>query len=155
MKKYLCKAILLLVDLLAIWVSFGIAVELKNLFYGDHVLLDISKYQGFGIAYALMIALFFYQGIYARRYDFWHECAIAVKSCFFGLLLTLAALALLKINYDFSRASLILGFGFMIFIIPAFKFIAKILLFKLGFWKKKAKILGENKEFELAIFDDK
>jgi len=155
MKKYLCKAILLLVDLLAIWVSFGIAVELKNLFYGDHVLLDISKYQGFGIAYALMIALFFYQGIYARRYDFWHECAIAVKSCFFGLLLTLAALALLKINYDFSRASLILGFGFMIFIIPAFKFIAKISLFKLGFWKKKAKILGESEEFELAIFDDK
>jgi len=76
MKKYLCKAILLLVDLLAIWVSFGIAVELKNLFYGDHVLLDISKYQGFGIAYALMIALFFYQEyvillilIEVRKYD--------------------------------------------------------------------------------------
>ena len=151
MKKQLCILIILAVDIFGIWLCFGLAVVLKNLLYGDNVLLDIGRYQGFAPSYVIMIFLFFYQGIYSRRYDFWHESRILVRSCFFGLLLSLALLALIKVNYEFSRASFILSFAFMAVVLPLLKFIVKRRLFKFGLWQKRAKILGEGEEFESAV----
>lgn len=153
MKKQLCVLIILAVDIFGIWLCFGLAVVLKNLLYGDSVLLDIGRYQGFAPSYVIMIFLFFYQGIYSRRYDFWHESRILVKSCFLGLLLSLALLALIKVNYEFSRASFILSFAFMAVVLPLFKLITKRKLFKFGLWRKRAKILGEGEEFESAVLE--
>ena len=153
MKKQLCVLIILAVDIFGIWLCFGLAVVLKNLLYGDSVLLDIGRYQGFAPSYVIMIFLFFYQGIYSRRYDFWHESRILVKSCFLGLLLSLALLALIKVNYEFSRASFILSFAFMAVVLPIFKLITKRELFKFGLWQKRAKILGEGEEFESAVLE--
>ena len=153
MKKQLCVLIILAVDIFGIWLCFGLAVVLKNLLYGDNVLLDVGRYQGFAPSYVIMIFLFFYQGIYSRRYDFWHESRILVKSCFLGLLLSLALLALIKVNYEFSRASFILSFAFMAVVLPLLKFIVKRRLFKFGLWQKRAKILGEGEEFESAVLE--
>ena len=153
MKKQLCVLIILVVDIFGIWLCFGLAVVLKNLLYGDSVLLDIGRYQGFAPSYVIMIFLFFYQGIYSRRYDFWHESRILVKSCFLGLLLSLALLALIKVNYEFSRASFILSFAFMAVVLPLCKLITKRKLFKFGLWQKRAKILGEGEEFESAVLE--
>lgn len=153
MKKQLCVLIILAVDIFGIWLCFGLAVVLKNLLYGDNVLLDIGRYQGFAPSYVIMIFLFFYQGIYSRRYDFWHESRILVRSCFFGLLLSLALLALIKVNYEFSRASFILSFAFMAVVLPLFKLVTKRKLFKFGLWQKRAKILGEGEEFESAVLE--
>ena len=153
MKKQLCVLIILAVDIFGIWLCFGLAVVLKNLLYGDSVLLDIGRYQGFAPSYVIMIFLFFYQGIYSRRYDFWHESRILVKSCFLGLLLSLALLALIKVNYEFSRASFIMSFAFMAAVLPLFKLVTKRRLFKFGLWQKRAKILGEGEEFESAVLE--
>ena len=153
MKKQLCVLIILAVDIFGIWLCFGFAVVLKNLLYGDSVLLDVGRYQGFAPSYVIMIFLFFYQGIYSRRYDFWHESRILVKSCFLGLLLSLALLALIKVNYEFSRASFIMSFAFMAVVLPLFKLVTKRRLFKFGLWQKRAKILGEGEEFESAILE--
>lgn len=153
MKKQLCVLIILAVDIFGIWLCFGLAVVLKNLLYGDSALLDVGRYQGFAPSYVIMIFLFFYQGIYSRRYDFWHESRILVKSCFLGLLLSLALLALIKVNYEFSRASFIMSFAFMAVVLPLFKLITKRKLFKFGLWRKRAKILGEGEEFESAILE--
>ena len=151
MKKQLCVLIILAVDIFGIWLCFGLAVVLKNLLYGDSVLLDVGRYQGFAPSYVIIIFLFFYQGIYSRRYDFWHESRILVKSCFLGLLLSLALLALIKVNYEFSRASFILSFAFMAVVLPLLKLVTKRKLFKFGLWKKRAKILGEGEELESAV----
>ena len=153
MKKQLCVLVILAVDIFGIWLCFGLAVVLKNLLYGDSVLLDIGRYQGFAPSYVIMIFLFFYQGIYSRRYDFWHESRILVRSCFFGLLLSLALLAFIKVNYEFSRASFILSFAFMAVVLPLFKLVTKKKLFKFGLWRKRAKILGEGEEFESAVLE--
>ena len=68
MKKQLCVLIILAVDIFGIWLCFGLAVVLKNLLYGDSVLLDVGRYQGFAPSYVIMIFFFFYQGIYSRRW---------------------------------------------------------------------------------------
>jgi len=78
-----------------------------------------------------------------------------VKSCFFGLLLSLSILALTRKDYDFLQVSIVLSFAFLIFLLPVSKFILKKALFNFKIWKKKARILGETSEFELEIFNNK
>ncbi len=151
MKKQICTVILLTVDILAIWFSFGMAA----FFCGDLISLEVFKYQNFMPSCVIMIFLFFYHGIYTRRYDFWHETAIIVKSCFFGLLLNLSILVLIKTNHDFLQVSIVLAFIFLMFLLPVLKFFIKKILFKFGIWNKKAKILGETDEFELEILNNR
>lgn len=151
MKKQICTAILLTVDILAIWFSFGMAA----FFCGDLISLEVFKYQNFMPSCVIMIFLFFYHGIYTRRYDFWHETGIIVKSCFFGLLLNLSILAFIKIDHDLLQVSIVLAFIFLMLLLPVLKFFIKKILFKFGIWNRKAKILGETDEFELEILNNR
>jgi undecaprenyl-phosphate galactose phosphotransferase len=154
MKQKISIFIILAIDVFGIWLSFGIAVIFKNLLYGNNLLLDITKYQGLVSSYLIMVFLLFYQGVYTRRYDFWHESRILAKSCFFTFLLSFAFLASIKINYDFSRISLFFSFTIMAAILPILKLVTKEILYRLGMWQKKAKIIGENNDFELQIFSN-
>ena len=154
MKQKISIFIILAIDVFGIWLSFGIAVIFKNLLYGHNLLLDITKYQGLVSSYLIMVFLLFYQGVYTRRYDFWHESRILAKSCFFTFLLSFAFLASIKINYDFSRISLFFSFTIMAAILPILKLVTKEILYRLGMWQKKAKIIGENNDFELQIFSN-
>lgn len=151
MKKQLCIMILLIVDILIMCFSFGLSTVLCD----NLTSLETLKYQNFILFYMILIFLFFYQGIYTRRYDFWYETKMIVKSCFFGLLLSLSILALTRKDYDFLQVSIVLSFAFLIFLLPVSKFILKKALFNFKIWKKKARILGETSEFELEIFNNK
>lgn len=153
-KIQISELVILAVDIFGIWISFTLAISFKNILYADPALLDITRYQGLISAYLIMEAMFFYQGIYTRRFDFWHESRIIVKSCFFGLLLSLALLALIKVNYEYSRAGIILSFIFMAILLPIFKLFTKKALFRAGLWRKRAKILDEGEEFEKDILTD-
>ncbi|WP_169764366.1 sugar transferase [Campylobacter mucosalis] len=154
MNKSLSILLLLLADFFCTALSIIFGVIIKNLIYSAGLFFDIERYLGFVLIYLIMMFLFAYQGIYTRRYDFWHESGIIVKSSFFGLLLTLAFLALTKTNYEFSRMVFILSFVFIAILLPIVKFMLKHSLFKLGIWQKRARILGEGSEFEADIFSN-
>ena len=151
MKKQLCTISLLMVDILTIWFSFCMVA----FFCGDLISLEVFKHQNFMLSCVITIFLFFYHGLYARRYDFWHETAIIVKSCFFGLLLNLSILAFIKTDHDFLQVSIVLAFIFLMLLLPVLKFFIKKILFKFGIWNRKAKILGETDEFELEILNNR
>ena len=151
MKKQLCIMILLIVDILIMCFSFGISAVLCD----NLTSLETLKYQNFILFYMILIFLFFYQGIYTRRYDFWYETKMIVKGCFFGLLFSLSILALTGKDYDFLQVSIVLSFVFLIFLLPVSKFVLKKALFNFKIWKKKARILGKTSEFELEIFNNK
>lgn len=152
MKKKLSLFVLFLFDIFAIFVSILLATILKNLIYGNEILYETTKYVNFFLIYVVFIVLLALQGVYTRRYDFWSESKIIVKSSFLGLLLSLAFLALIKINYDYSRAVCILTFAILLLFLPFVKLFVKNTLFKFGIWRKRAKIIGETNEFELEIF---
>ena len=152
MKKKLSLFVLFLFDIFAIFVSILLATILKNLIYGNEILYETTKYVNFFFIYVVFIVLLVLQGVYTRRYDFWSESKIIVKSSFLGLLLSLAFLALIKINYDYSRAVCILTFAILLLFLPFVKLFVKNTLFKFGIWRKRAKIIGETNEFELEIF---
>lgn len=154
MKQKLSIFIILAIDVFGVWLSFGIAIVFKNLLYCNYIFLDIGKYQGLISSYLIIVFLLFYQGVYTRRYDFWHESRILVKSCFFTFLLSFAFLASIKMNYDFSRLSLFFSFTIMAVILPILKLVTKKALYRFGMWQEKAKIIGENSDFELQIFSN-
>ena len=154
MKQKLSTFVILVIDVFGVWLSFGIAIIFKNLLYGDYIFSDIGKYQGLVSSYLIMVLLLLYHGVYTRRYDFWHESRILVKSSLFTFLLSFAFLASIKINYDFSRISLFFSFTIMAAILPILKLVTKKILYRFGMWQKKAKIIGENNDFELQIFSN-
>lgn len=155
MKNILLKFILIFVDLIAIFISIALAVTIRK---AINLFIDVPEvgyfYTNLRSIYAIQIISFIFLGIYRKRYDFWHETHLIIKGSFLSFIILLAGLALNQ-NVDiYSRSTLFLAFLFSIFVIPLFKYTAKIFLFKLGFWERKVKIITENENFISEIFSN-
>ena len=154
MKKIICFTILLLADIFAIFCSLLLAVTIKNTLnqvFGIPDIHQISQYINFTHIYFITLLIFFYQGIYTKRFDFWHENFIIIKLSLLSFIIIFAILALAK-NLNFSRIILTLSFIILVFITPIFKLIIKISLYKAGFWAKNAIAINTDKKFRAEIF---
>lgn len=154
MKKLICFTILLLADIFAIFCSLLLAVTIKNTLnqvFGIPDIHQISQYINFTHIYFITLLIFFYQGIYTKRFDFWHENFIIIKLSLLSFIIIFAILALAK-NLNFSRIILTLSFIILVFITPIFKLIIKISLYKAGFWAKNAIAINTDKKFRAEIF---
>lgn len=83
MKNFLSILTILLFDILCIFVSIIVAVTLKNWLnplFDSSALHDYNNYTEFFLIYFIPIFIFTYQGIYSKRYDFWHESLLIIKS---------------------------------------------------------------------------
>ena len=156
-KELSAKLIFILIDILIIFTSLGLAYLFRNIFSGSFDSIDsypLSNYTKFYPLYIITIALLAYEGIYTHRYDFWHESRMIFQGLVFSLILILAYLALTKSMQDYSRAVIIFSFIFMALLLPISKNISKKLLFKMSLWQRKATIYGNNIFLQEEIFDN-
>ncbi len=126
---------------LSIYLAYMLRGTFDTLILHD---IPLMEYLSFYLLYLIPILLFAYEGIYTYRYDFWHESHLISKSIIFSLILIFAYLAMTKMIADYSRLVIGFAFLFMMILIPLSKNISKKLLHKLGIWKKRAKIYGED-----------
>ncbi len=157
MKEFSAKFIFVLIDIFAIFISLVLAYLLRNLLAGMFSGVDsymLSNYTSFYPIYFITIILLAYEGIYTHRYDFWHESRVILKSLVFSFLILLAYLAMTKSVQDYSRAVIAFSFLFMAFFLPLFKNVCKKLLFKLGLWKRRAKVYGNDPFLNEEIFNN-
>ena len=126
---------------LSIYLAYILRGTFDTLILHDIPLLE---YLSFYPLYIIPILLFTYEGMYTYRYDFWHESHLVSKSIVFSLILIFAYLAMTKMIEDYSRLVIGFAFLFMTILIPLSKNISKKLMHKLGIWKKRAKIYGED-----------
>ncbi|MFC2074286.1 sugar transferase [Campylobacterota bacterium] len=158
MKSSVSRLFLLVGDLLAVFLSLSIAYETR-VFFDDYFVLDIDgslwMYTGNITIYTIIMIVFFYEGIYKHRYDFWEETRLVVKGVSISLVLVLSVFALNKSIDDFSRFIVVLSFMLMLVLIPTLKIILKPFLFKIGLWRRNAEILGDSTYIKEEIFDDK
>ena len=157
MKEFSAKLLFVLIDILVIFISLFLAYLLRNFFgdaFGGVDSYPPTNYIGFYPLYILTITLLAYEGIYTHRYDFWHESRVILKSLLFSFLIILAYLAMTKSIQDYSRAVIIFSFLFMTLLFPISKNITKNTLFKLGLWKRRAKIYGDDAFLQEEIFDN-
>ncbi|MDA3079235.1 MULTISPECIES: sugar transferase [unclassified Campylobacter] len=154
MKRQVSILVLLACDIFCIFLSLLLAVWIRNslnLPNYPNAPQYYSNYINFYFIYIVVIFSFIYNGIYTKRYDFWHESLLVFRSCVFACVLIFCYLALNK-NVTNSRIAVILSFALMAFLIPASKFFLKKALYNAGFWQKKAKVINGTREFRREIF---
>ena len=145
MNQIISVVILLLLDVLAIALSIVLGYELRislNGFLSIELHHSLSQYLSFSLLYVIPIMMFIYEGIYTQRRDFWQESYHVIRALIIALVVIFAILAMSKNVELFSRLTIVFSVFFMMLFIPSFKNIGKKWLFKIGVWKKRARVYG-------------
>ena len=158
MKNNLSRLVIVGFDVLAVYISIVLAYYTRILFDSLFEISFISfnenliHYTSKLLVYIVLLVIFHYEGIYTKRYDFWHESRQVIKSLFFSFLLIMTFLAFTKNIEIYSRFITIFAFLYMAFLIPLFKNIVKKVLFKVGLWQREAKVFGDDIFLKDEIF---
>ncbi len=157
MRELAAKFIFILSDLLIITFSIYFADFMRSYFtdfIGAAHTAPLSNYQALLPLYILPAVLFYYEGIYTYRYDFWHESRLVLKGLIFSALLVFAYLAITKSIGVYSRFVIGISFFLMALLIPASKNFIKKFLYRVGLWRKKAKIYGDDPFLRQEIYEN-
>ena len=156
-KDLFSNALLVFFDTAAVALSVFLAFLLRKYldgFFSATLVQPLSAYMEFPLIYIAALGMFFYEGIYTRRYDFWHESQHIFKALGFAFFIVLSYLAMTKSIEEYSRAVIIFSFLFMSILIPLFKNISKKLLFKGKLWQREAKVYGDDNFIKEEIFNN-
>ncbi|WP_169308537.1 exopolysaccharide biosynthesis polyprenyl glycosylphosphotransferase [Nitratifractor salsuginis] len=115
---------------------------------------SLSMYLEFPLIYITTLSMLAYEGIYTKRYDFWHETRQIIKALILSFILVLAFLAMTKSIQEYSRATIIFIFACMMLIIPLLKIVTKKLLYHMGLWQRPASVYGNDPFVTKEIFDN-
>jgi len=96
------------------------------------------------------IIVFLYEKLYVKRFSFWEEVRVIVKSTSIAFSLVLIAVFLTQQYIHYSRLMIVLAWFLSFFIIPLFRFITKRLLIISNLWKKKVAIIGQTKKMPMV-----
>lgn len=154
MKMWINRITLILMDILTIALSILLAFALRQWcdFFERIAPNNPENYLGFTLLYAVVLILFYVEGIYTKRYDFWQEMERITKGVFLSAIIILAFLTLTKQAEAYSRFILSTTFIFLVFILPLQKYLLKRFLFNIGLWGHKAAIVGIDLFFEEHVF---
>ena len=156
MKDTLSKILFIFSDLLAIALSILAAYWLRNnlgVFSKEHT-ISLINYLSFLPIYVVTSLLFFYEGIYTKRFDLWQETQHIFKALIFSFFIIMTYLAVTKTVEQYSRAVIALSYANMVILIPFLKRTMKIWLHKKGVWQRPAFIFGNDRDLEKEIFSN-
>lgn len=156
-KSNISRLILVVFDALVVFVSVTLAYYLRvwlDPWFSSHLSSGLVHYASKLHIYAIILIAFYYEGIYTKRYDFWHESRQVLKALFFSFLVVFGLIALFKVSGQYSRMIIFFAFFFMAILIPLTKNILKKRLYKLGLWQRGAKIYGDDTFVEKEIFQN-
>ncbi len=147
--RFVSFLVIFLTDIFVILLSM-IITHYERLFFNKFLSIkyegDLDKYFHFYILYVILLASFYVNGLYTKRYDFWMELKSIIKSLFFSYLLIFSFVSLMKISHEYSRLFLTMFFINLFLLLPVFKIIIKRILYLIGLWKKKAFVDGSHKQ---------
>lgn len=155
MKSFYSRIILIFADLLSLFIAICLALLLRNIFQNYFQLSPPSNilfYLTFSLLYIVLFLSFCSLGIYRNRFDFWQELQRIIKGVFYTLVIILSVLALSKQSEEYSRFILVMSFMIVAVILPFQKYLLKQLLFRLGLWRKEARMIGSDPFFSQHVF---
>jgi undecaprenyl-phosphate galactose phosphotransferase len=147
----------MVMDIITICIAIISAFILRHLFDRWFELSapdNLEQYTGFMLLYTVVLMLLYTEGIYTKRYDFWQELERISKAIFLSALIVLAVLAITKHVEYYSRFILITAFAIMAILLPIQKYFSKYFLFRMGWWKCKAYMIGNDSFFEEHVFSN-
>jgi undecaprenyl-phosphate galactose phosphotransferase len=148
-KKILAFFLLLLSDIAVIFLSFFIAYFIRSDIlpplipeYREINLLPFSIFFENGYFSLVWVLVFAYEKLYIKRYPFWEETKILLKSTTLASLFIIIIIFLTRSEEQFSRTVIISAWLISLFLFPASRFFIKWLMFKFNIWKKKLIVIG-------------
>jgi len=145
--------ILALGDMVVIAIAILLAYKTRELLIEPND-IPLKKYITFFPLYIVPLFLFIYEGIYRYRYDFWQETKHILQAVFLAMTIVFAYLALTRNIEHYSRIVILSSFFYMGLLLPLEKRLLKWLFFKIGWWKKEAKLYGKDPFLEKKIFSN-
>jgi len=142
-------------DIFAIVFSIFIGYKLRifsDNFFDTNFSHLLSLYLYSPLIYVTTLAALAYEGVYTKRYDFWHETRQVLKGLLLSFVLVMAFLAMGKSIDSYSRAAIVFIYLAMAFIIPLFKLMVKKALFRVGLWQRTAAVHGDDPFVSREIF---
>jgi undecaprenyl-phosphate galactose phosphotransferase len=102
--------------------------------------LSVLFPQGYLILTWMLV--FAYERLYTKRYQFWEETKVLIKSATVSSSLIILLIFFTKTEHSFSRTIVIAAWLFSLVLFPIARALVKLILVKLGFWNKKLFIIG-------------
>ncbi len=156
-KKIVVFGCLVVSDCLAIFLCFTLAYLIRaEVFPAQFPSLRqrpvlFSAYLNTAYMLLLWIGVFFYEKLYTKRHSFWEETRFLIKSSSISFGLIAVALFVTKEYFPFSRIIIFMAWLLSMVILPGLRYITKMFLLRLGFWKKKVIIIGSRESASSLI----
>ena len=147
--KYLLPVILLVVDYLVLLLTLNIAAILRSEFLVEFSQFHSDSKDNYIWMIFIVLFLFIYEKIYAKRYDYWDETRRVFKGLLYSFLTIFSFITLSKASDDYSRLFIVIFFIFAAILIPFVKRLIKNLLFKFDVFKKGIRILADDEKYQV------
>ncbi len=107
----------------------------------------------FDIWWVLVVWVFFfyYEGLYTKRFSFWDEIRVLWKVSFFSTVGVFTIVSIGKLSDEMSRTVVALMGTISLLSLPLIRMVAKKVLRRLGFLKRRVLILGAGKTGKLIV----
>lgn len=157
MKSFYSRVILISADLFTLFLSILLALYIRILFQNYFELpppQDYKLYLQFVLLYGILMLSLCFMGIYRNRFDFWQELQRIMKGVFLTTVIIFFVLAITQENGSYSRFVLIGSLSISMIFLPLQKYFLKNLLFRIGWWRKEAKLIGKDPFFAQHVFQN-
>jgi undecaprenyl-phosphate galactose phosphotransferase len=151
--------VLVLSDIAALFTSFIIAYWLRKYVLSAlyaylkalvPVPLDTQLRFGFVYVAIFSVIIIAYEKLYSKRLSFWDETKRLLVGITLSFILLMVTIYVARAFTRFSRVVILLAWLLSLFLFPAFRVLARKILFKLAFFRKKVFILGTNEMAEIV-----
>ncbi len=144
------------VDIAAILVIFGLAVLIRlkalPLFYaGFPPSLSFRGFADIWWVFAVWIFLFYYEGLYTKRFSFWDEIRALWKVSFFSTVGVFTVVSVGKLGDVMSRTIVVVMGIISVLLLPLIRTITKKALRRFGLLKRRVLILGAGETGKLIL----
>jgi len=150
-KNIISLLTLMLADCIVILISFSIAYFIRSqilpsIFFSikNIPLFPLSMFLYKYYFLSVWILVFAYEKLYIKRFPFWQETKVLIKSATLSSILITIIIFLTKTQVQFSRIIVVLAWMISLVLFPLSRYLTKILLMKLNIWRKKLLIIGVN-----------
>ena len=150
MKKQFINSLFIFLDVLFLvffyYLIFKIRGSLEASWLPDFNTNILSNSSMFFI---IILATLLYEKIYFIRFDFWEETRLTLRALLLSFVIILSILMLGKVSQEYSRLFLMAYFLGLMILLPIYKRIVKRVIFKVKFFRKKVKIVGNQEQIDL------
>lgn len=153
-KRFIQISCLIMIDLLAFYVSlliaFTLRVEVMTAFM-PNLPSFIFTYIYIWWIPLIFVFFMFYERLYDSNMPFWDEARDIVKAVSLATLTVMAIVTLGKMGEEVSRLVLLSLWASSVFISPIFRLWGKKLLYNIGIWRESVLIIGAGNSGRLVM----